>query len=72
MLPTMLAKDASAFLKTSPVFAVLPAREIAALGEVVVEEAHRPREYIFMEGEGGRLVLADPGALRALAEGQAE
>src|SRR6266542_3748533 len=54
MLPTMPSKDASAFLKTSPVFAVLPAREIEALGAVTVEETHRPREYIFMEGDPSR------------------
>ena len=54
MLPPMPSKDASAFLKTSPVFAVLPAREIEALGAVTVEETHRPREYIFMEGDPAR------------------
>ncbi len=54
MLPTMPAKDALASLKASPVFAALPAREIEALGEVVVEQTHRPREYIFMEGDPAR------------------
>src|SRR6266511_6220669 len=54
MLPPMPSKDASAFLKTSPVFAGLPAREIEALGAVTVEETHRPREYIFMEGDPAR------------------
>jgi len=54
MLPPMPSKDASAFLKTSPMFAVRPAREIEALGGVTVEETHRPREYIFMEGDPAR------------------
>ncbi len=54
MLPAMPAMDASAFLKTSRVFAVLPNREIEALGEVAIEQSHRPREYIFMEGDPAR------------------
>jgi CRP-like cAMP-binding protein len=47
-------KDASAFLKSNPVFAPLPAREIETLAAVTVEEAHRPRQYIFMEGDQAR------------------
>ncbi len=54
MLPPMSSKDAAAFLKTSPVFAVLPSREIEALGSVAVEEAHRARDFLFMEGDPAR------------------
>jgi len=54
MLPPMPAKDASAFLKTCAVFAVLPPREIEALAAAAVEEAPRAREYIFMEGDPAR------------------
>ncbi len=54
MLPPMPPKDASTFLKTSPVFALLPAREIETLGAVTVEQTHRAREYIFMEGDPAR------------------
>jgi CRP-like cAMP-binding protein len=45
------ARDVSAFLKSNPVFAALADREIEALSRVTVEEAHRGREYVFMEGD---------------------
>src|SRR5713226_5655462 len=54
MLPPMSAKEAAACLKTSPIFTVLPAREIEALGAVTVEEPHRARDFIFMEGDPAR------------------
>jgi CRP/FNR family transcriptional regulator, nitrogen oxide reductase regulator len=50
----MAAKDVAAFLKSNPVFATLANREIDALATVTVEEAHRAREYIFMEGDPAR------------------
>ena len=50
----MAAKDVSAFLKSNPVFAMLPAREIESLAKVSVEDTHRAREYIFMEGDPAR------------------
>ena len=50
----MALKDASAFLKRNPVFAMLPAREIEVLATVAVEEAHRARTYVFMEGDPAR------------------
>ncbi len=46
----MPGHDVVAFLRTSPVFAAVPPREIQALEAVVREESYRPREYIFMEG----------------------
>jgi CRP/FNR family transcriptional regulator len=54
MLPPMSSKNAAAVLKTSPVFAVLPAGEIDALGAVAIEETHRARDFIFMEGDPAR------------------
>jgi len=50
----MSAKDAAAFLRQRPVFAGLPAREIDALASLAVEETHRPRGYIFLEGDPSR------------------
>jgi CRP-like cAMP-binding protein len=47
-------KDAPAFLKRNPVFAALPAREIETLAAVTVEDMHRAREYVFMEGDPAR------------------
>jgi CRP/FNR family transcriptional regulator len=47
----MPARDLAAFLKQSRVFAGLPAREIEALAAVAVEETHRARDFIFMEGD---------------------
>src|SRR6266511_5147483 len=54
MLPPMPPKDAATFFRTCSVFAVLPPREIEGLGSVAIEEARRPREYIFMEGDPSR------------------
>jgi CRP-like cAMP-binding protein len=50
----MSSKDVAAFLRQRPVFAGLPAREIDALAALTVEEAHRARSYIFMEGDQSR------------------
>jgi CRP/FNR family transcriptional regulator len=50
----MLSRDTGSFLQRSPVFAALPSREVAALAAVAVEETHRTRDYIFMEGDPAR------------------
>ncbi len=50
----MPGHDVVAFLRTSPVFAALPPKEVHALETVVHEEAYRPRDYIFMEGDPAR------------------
>ena len=39
------------FLKRTPVFAALPAREVQALAAVAREEQYRARDYVFMEGD---------------------
>src|SRR5262249_44335860 len=43
--------EAARFLRSHRLFASLPAREIEALAAVAVLVHHRPREYIFMEGD---------------------
>jgi len=47
----MRGQDAVTFLRSSPVFANLPASEIEALAAVAREETRRAREYVFMEGD---------------------
>lgn len=49
-----MSRETAAFLRTSPVFAGLPAREVDALATVAVEEPVRPRQFIFMEGDPAR------------------
>jgi len=46
-----MTRDAAAFLKASPVFAGLPAKEIESLAAAAREERYRARDYIFMEGD---------------------
>lgn len=50
----MPARDVAALLRGNPIFAGLPAREIEALAGLVIEETHRAREHIFMEGDAAR------------------
>jgi CRP-like cAMP-binding protein len=45
------AGDVLAFLRTSPVFADLPARDLDALAQAAREEPCAAREYVFHEGE---------------------
>ncbi|HEV8585860.1 MAG TPA: Crp/Fnr family transcriptional regulator [Methylomirabilota bacterium] len=47
----MAGNDIATFLSASPVFAGVPAREIAALAAVARKETYRARDWIFMEGE---------------------
>jgi CRP/FNR family transcriptional regulator len=54
IVPAMPSRDTGSLLRQSPVFAALPAREVEALAAVAVEEAHRTRDYIFMEGDPAR------------------
>jgi CRP/FNR family transcriptional regulator, nitrogen oxide reductase regulator len=50
----MPAAGAARFLRESPVFAALPARDVEALAALAVEERYRPREYVFAEGDPAR------------------
>ena len=54
ILPPMSAKDVAALLRKNPIFGGVPAREVEALATVVTEEAHRARDYVFMEGDASR------------------
>jgi len=47
----MSAKEIVAFLGANPVFAGIPARDLEAVAAVAMEEAHRSRASIFMEGD---------------------
>lgn len=46
-----MSREAAAFLRTSPVFAGLPSRELEALAALAREERYRARDYVFMEGD---------------------
>jgi CRP/FNR family transcriptional regulator, nitrogen oxide reductase regulator len=50
----MSAGPTAPLLKTSAVFAGLPAKEIDDLAAVAQEQTHRAREYVFMEGDPAR------------------
>ena len=50
----MSPKDLVAFLTQNPAFAELPAREIESLARLALEERHRARDYVFMEGDQAR------------------
>jgi CRP/FNR family transcriptional regulator len=50
----MSAKEIAAFLAGNPVLAGIPARELESLARVALEEAHRARAAIFMEGDAAR------------------
>ena len=54
IVPPMPSGSTGSFLRQNPVFAALPAREVEALAAVAVEETHRTRDYIFMEGDPAR------------------
>ncbi|MBI4247223.1 MAG: Crp/Fnr family transcriptional regulator, partial [Candidatus Rokubacteria bacterium] len=57
--------EAHAFLQANPVFATLPAKEIAALAAVASEEALRPRHYVFMEDDPAQwLCLVKSGRVK--------
>jgi CRP-like cAMP-binding protein len=63
--------DAAAFLRASAVFAALPPKEIEALAGVAREEHHRPRDYVFMEGDPARwLCLVRSGRIKIVRHGR--
>lgn len=60
------------FLRSNPLFAGLPAREIEALAAVAREETRRPREYVFMEGDPAEwLCLVRSGRVKILRHSRA-
>jgi len=63
----MASADAARFLRQSPVFAGLPAREIETLAASAIEQAHRAREYVFMEGDhAGWFCIVKSGHVKIL------
>ncbi len=61
-----------AFLRSNPLFAGLPARELDALAAVAREETCRPREYVFMEGDRAEwLCLVKSGRVKILRHSRA-
>jgi CRP/FNR family transcriptional regulator len=67
MMPPMSPREARDFLKASPVFAALPAREIDALAAIAREDTRRARDYIFMEGDPARaLCIVRSGRVKIL------
>lgn len=49
-----MTRETATFLRTSPVFAGLPAKELDMLAAVSAEEPFRSRQYVFMEGDAAR------------------
>jgi len=54
MFRAMATDERATTLKSNPVFAGLPARDLDALAASAREDAYRVREYIFMEGDPAR------------------
>jgi CRP-like cAMP-binding protein len=67
MLPAMSVKDIAALLRGNPVFASVSARDLDALAGLVVEESHRARDYLFLEGDPSRwLFIVKTGHVKIL------
>lgn len=65
ILPPMSPKDLVAFLTQNPAFAGLPAREVESLARLALEEPHRARDYVFMEGDQARwFCLVETGHIK--------
>jgi integrase len=58
--------DAAGFLRASPVFTALPAKELEALAAAARGESHRAREYVFMEGDPSHWLYIVTEAVRRL------
>jgi CRP/FNR family transcriptional regulator len=68
----MSAREVQAFLRHSPVFASLPAREIEALSAVVSEDSYRVRDYVFMEGDPSQaLCIVKAGRVKIVRHSRA-
>src|SRR5262245_23049689 len=46
-----MSRDVAPFLKASPAFAGLPAKDVETVAARAVEQTYRARDYIFMEGD---------------------
>jgi CRP-like cAMP-binding protein len=68
----MSAKEIVAFLGANPVFAGIPARDLEAVAAVAMEEAHRSRASIFMEGDAAHwFYLVRSGHVKILRHSRA-
>jgi CRP-like cAMP-binding protein len=72
ILRAMSAQDIAAFLSQRPAFSGLPPREIEALAALGIEETHRARSPIFMEGDPSRwFYLVKTGHVKILRHSKA-
>ncbi len=72
MFASMATGERTAALKSNPVFAGLPAREIEILAGAASEEVYRAREYVFMEGDSpGWLCLVISGRVKIVRHSRA-
>ncbi|HYS93160.1 MAG TPA: cyclic nucleotide-binding domain-containing protein, partial [Candidatus Acidoferrales bacterium] len=72
MLAAMSADERARALKSNPVFAGLPVREIDALAAATREEPCRARDYVFMEGDPAQwLCIVKSGRIRIVRHSRA-
>jgi CRP-like cAMP-binding protein len=72
MFSPMAIDDRVVTLRSSPVFAGLPAREVEALVAAAREDLYRAREYIFMESDPARwLCVVMSGRVKILRHSRA-
>ena len=68
----MPAKDTVALLRSMPVFASLPPREIESLAALAIAESHRARAGIFTEGDAARwLYVVKSGHVKIVRQSRA-
>ena len=69
MIDAMPSSDRVSLLRSGPVFAGVPDRELQALASVASEQAYRAREFIFMEGDAaGSFCLVLSGRVKILRQ----
>jgi CRP/FNR family transcriptional regulator, nitrogen oxide reductase regulator len=72
IVSAMATGERAAALKSNPVFAGLPAKEIETLAGAAREESYRAREYVFLEGDPARwLCLVTSGRVKILRHSRA-
>ena len=72
MLAAMSADERARALKSNPVFAGLPVREIDTLAAATREEPCRARDYVFMEGDPAQwLCIVKSGRIRIVRHSRA-
>ena len=72
IVSAMATGERAAAIKSNPVFAGLPAKEIEALAGAAREETYRGREYVFMEGDPARwLCVVTSGRVKIVRHSRA-